>query len=70
MVKLIKMNIPDLDENGAEQWEYKTENGEMVMAPVFMNSHNYLIWLVKNNKAGLVQLLSGYMLLSRNGERD
>jgi hypothetical protein len=26
-----------------------------------VNSHSYLLWLLKNNKAGFLQLLSAYL---------
>ena len=30
-------------------------------SPLFVNSHNYLLWLLKNNKVGFLQLLSAYL---------
>ena len=38
------------------------EDGELKMSPIFVNSHSYLLWLLKNNKAGFLQLLSTYLL--------
>ena len=30
-------------------------------SPLFVNSHSYLLWLLKNNKVGFLQLLSVYL---------
>ena len=38
------------------------EDGEPKTSPLFVNSHSYLLWLLKNNKAGFLQLLSTYLL--------
>ena len=38
------------------------EDGSPKTAPLLVNSHNYLLWLLKNNKVGFLQLLSVYLL--------
>ena len=38
------------------------EDGTPKTSPLLVNSHNYLLWLLKNNKAGFLQLLSTYLL--------
>ena len=38
------------------------EDGTPKTSPLFVNSHNYLLWLLKNNKASFLQLLSTYLL--------
>ncbi|GGP04203.1 hypothetical protein GCM10010992_15250 [Cloacibacterium rupense] len=37
------------------------EDGTPKMSPLFVNSHKYLLWLLKNNKVGFLQLLSAYL---------
>ena len=37
------------------------EDGSPKTSPLFVNSHSYLLWLLKNNKAGFLQLLSIYL---------
>ena len=38
------------------------EDKKKKTSPLFINSHSYLLWLLKNNKAGFLQLLSVYLL--------
>lgn len=38
------------------------EDGTPKTSPLFVNSHNYLLWLLKSNKVGFLQLLSAYLL--------
>lgn len=38
------------------------EDGSPKTSPLFINSHNYLLWLLKNNKVGFLDLLSTYLL--------
>ena len=38
------------------------EDGTPKTSPIFVNSHSYLLWLLNNNKAGFLQLLSNYLL--------
>ena len=33
------------------------EDGSPKTSPLFVNSHSYLLWLLKNNKVGFLQLL-------------
>lgn len=57
-----EVDVLDLDENGHEQFIFKLDiGGAQVTKAKELNSHKYLVWLVKNNKAGLVDLLSGYL---------
>ena len=37
------------------------EDGTPKTSPLFVNSHNYLLWLLKNNKAGFLYLLQVYL---------
>ena len=37
------------------------EDGTPKTSPLFVNSHSYLLWLLKNNKVGFLQLLSVYL---------
>ncbi len=37
------------------------EDGTPKMSPLFVNSHQYLLWLLKNDKVGFLQLLSAYL---------
>ena len=39
-----------------------SEDGTPKTSPLFVNSHNYLLWLLKNNRAGFLQLISTYLL--------
>ena len=38
------------------------EDGTPKTSPLFINSHSYLLWLLKNNKVGFLQLLLTYLL--------
>ena len=38
------------------------EEGTPKTSPLFVNSHNYLLWLLKSNKVGFLDLLSTYLL--------
>ena len=38
------------------------EDGTPKTSPLFVNSHSYLLWLLKNNKVGFLQLLSVYLV--------
>lgn len=37
------------------------EDGTPKMSPIFLNSHQYLIWLQNNDKIGFLNLIKGYM---------
>ena len=37
------------------------DDGTPKTSPLFVNSHSYLLWLLKNNKVGFLQLLSSYL---------
>ena len=41
---------------------WKHRNLLHVVGGLFVNSHSYLLWLLKNNKVGFLQLLSVYLL--------
>lgn len=51
--------VPVVDEETDEI--ILNEDGTPKMSPIFLNSHKYLIWLLKNNKVGFLQLLSAYL---------
>ena len=38
------------------------DDGTLKTSPLFVNSHSYLLWVLKNNKAGFLQLLSVYLV--------
>ena len=38
------------------------EDGSPKTSPLFVNSHSYLLWVLNNNKAGFLQLLSVYLV--------
>ena len=38
------------------------EDGSPKTSPLFVNSHSYLLWLLKSNKAGFLQLISVYLV--------
>ena len=38
------------------------DDGTPKTSPLFVNSHSYLLWLLKNNKVGFLQLLSIYLV--------
>ena len=52
--------VPVVDEETNEP--VLNEDGTPKTSPLFVNSHNYLLWLLKNNKASFLQLLSTYLL--------
>ena len=52
--------VPVVDEETNEP--VLNEDGTPKTSPLFVNSHNYLLWLLNNNKAGFLQLLSTYLL--------
>ena len=51
--------VPVVDEETNEP--ILNEDGTPKTAPLFVNSHSYLLWLLKNNKVGFLQLLSNYL---------
>ena len=52
--------VPVVDEETNEP--VLNEDGSPKTSPLFVNSHSYLLWLLKNNKAGFLQLISSYLL--------
>lgn len=52
--------VPVVDEETNEP--ILNEDGTPKTAPLLVNSHSYLLWLLKNNKVGFLQLLSNYLL--------
>ena len=59
--------VPVVDEETNEP--ILNEDGTPKISPLFVNSHSYLLWLLKNNKVGFLQLLSTYLVeLLRNQE--
>ena len=52
--------VPVVDEETNEP--VLNEDGTPKTSPLFVNSHSYLLWLLKNNKVGFLQLLSTYLL--------
>ena len=51
--------VPVVDEETNEP--ILNEDGIPKTSPLFVNSHSYLLWLLKNNKASFLQLLSTYL---------
>ena len=51
--------VPVVDEETNEP--ILNEDGTPKTSPLFVNSHSYLLWLLKNNKVGFLQLLSIYL---------
>ena len=51
--------VPVVDEETNEP--VLNEDGSPKTSPLFINSHNYLLWLLKNNKVGFLDLLSSYL---------
>ena len=51
--------VPVVDEETNEP--ILNEDGTPKIFPLFVNSHSYLLWVLKNNKAGFLQLLSAYL---------
>ena len=54
-----RIEVPVVDEETDEP--ILNEDGSPKTSPLFVNSHNYLLWLLKNNKVGFLQLLSVYL---------
>ena len=52
--------VPVVDEETNEP--ILNEDGTPKTAPLLVNSHSYLLWLLKNNKVGFLQLLSIYLV--------
>ena len=52
--------VPVVDEETNEP--ILNEDGAPKTSPLFINSHSYLLWLLKNNKVGFLQLLSFNLL--------
>ena len=52
--------VPVVDEETNEP--VLNEDGTPKTSPLFVNSHSYLLWLLKNNKVGFLQLLSVYLV--------
>ena len=52
--------VPVVDEETNEP--VLNEDGTPKTSPLLVNSHSYLLWLLKNNKAGFLDLLSTYLL--------
>ena len=51
--------VPVVDEETNEP--ILNEDGTPKTSPLFVNSHSYLLWLLKNNKAGFLDLLQAYL---------
>ena len=51
--------VPVVDEETNEP--ILNEDGTPKTSPLFVNSHNYLLWLLKNNKVGFLDLLQAYL---------
>ena len=58
--------VPVVDEETNEP--VLNEDGTPKTSPLFVNSHSYLLWLLKNDRVGFLQLLSIYLqeLLQNN----
>lgn len=54
-----RIEVPVINEETNEP--ILNEDGTPKMSPLFVNSHNYLLWLLKSNKVGFLQLLSAYL---------
>ena len=52
--------VPVVDEETDEP--ILNDDGTPKTSPLLVNSHSYLLWLLKNNKVGFLQLLSTYLL--------
>ena len=52
--------VPVIDEETDEP--ILNDDGSPKTSPLFVNSHSYLLWLLKNNKVGFLQLLSVYLV--------
>ena len=55
-----RIEVPVVDEETNEP--ILNEDGTPKTSPLFVNSHSYLLWLLKNNKVGFLQLLSVYLV--------
>ena len=55
-----RIEVPVVDEETDEP--ILNEDGSPKTSPLFVNSHSYLLWLLKNNKVGFLQLLSVYLV--------
>ena len=51
--------VPVVDEETNEP--VLNEDGTPKTSPLFVNSHNYLLWLLKSNKVGFLDLLQAYL---------
>ena len=51
--------VPVVDEETNEP--VLNEDGTPKTSPLFVNSHSYLLWLLKNNKVGFLDLLQVYL---------
>ena len=51
--------VPVVDEETNEP--VLNEEGTPKTSPLFVNSHNYLLWLLKSNKVGFLDLLQAYL---------
>lgn len=54
-----RIEVPVADSETEEHLINEDETPKM--SPLFVNSHQYLLWLLKNNKVGFLQLLSAYL---------
>ena len=54
-----KILVPVVDEETNEP--ILNEDGMPKTSPLFVNSHSYLLWLLKNNKARFLDLLQAYL---------
>ena len=55
-----RIEVPVINEETNEP--ILNEDGSPKTSPLFVNSHSYLLWLLKNNKVAFLQLLSTYLL--------
>ena len=55
-----RIEVPVVDEETNEP--ILNEDGTPKTAPLLVNSHSYLLWLLNNNKVGFLQLISTYLL--------
>ena len=54
-----KILVPVVDSETNEPILNEDESPKM--SPLLVNSHSYLLWLLKNNRVGFLQLLSAYL---------
>lgn len=57
--KFQRIQVPVVDSKTEEP--LLNEDGAPKTSFIFVNSHQYLLWLLKNNKVGFLQLLSSYL---------